>query len=306
MKKALAAVLALLAAAPAGAVPDLPGFSAGVFQSFGTDKYRGTDVYAAASLGDFSVAPEIKRYEETGLNGPRLAPSLRLGWDGRWIGTGLRGGFVPRKAGYNAAFAGADVAFTVAATGEGNIRRVGGPSRGGAPVGKGLARVDFGGGALVTQHREAGTATTASSKLTQTELNAFVGASVIGILVSGRAAKFSYNADMKSAALNLPGAFYTPLAGHLRYANGYADTTLNAGVELPFFPLVTPFAGLTYTKYRELNAAAGGRPGDTKAYSAGLRLGLEMLALEAQFQHVAHAGPAKERNYAGIGAQLRL
>ncbi|TBR25802.1 hypothetical protein EPO15_01500, partial [bacterium] len=100
MKKAAAAVLAVLVASPAGAVPSLPGLSAGVFQSFGTDKYRGTDVYAAASLGDFSVAPGLKRYEETGLNGPRLAASLRLGWDGRWIGTGLSGGFVPAKAGY--------------------------------------------------------------------------------------------------------------------------------------------------------------------------------------------------------------
>lgn len=306
MKRIAAAALAVLIAAPAGAVPDLPGFSAGVFQSFGTDKYRGTDVYAAASLGDFSVAPELKRYEETGLNGPRLAASMRLGWDGRWIGTGLTGGFVPSKAGYGAAFAGADIAFTVAPMGEGKIRRVGGPSRGGAPVGKGLARVDFGGGALVTQHREAASGATPASKLTQTELNAFVGASVVGILVSGRAAKFSYNADMKNGALNLPGAFYTPLAGHLRYANGYADTSLNAGVELPFFPLVTPFAGLTYTKYRELSAAAGGSPGDTKAYTAGLRVGLEMLAVEAQVQHVAQAGPAKERNYAGLGVQLRL
>ncbi|TPW21846.1 MAG: hypothetical protein FD126_267 [Elusimicrobia bacterium] len=306
MKKTAALVLALLAAAPAGAVPDLPGFSAGVFQSFGTDKYRGTDVYAAASLGDFSVAPELRRYEETGLNGPRLAASLRLGWDGRWIGTGLSGGFLPRKAGYDASFLGADVAFTVSPMGEGKIRRVGGPSRGGAPVGKGLARVDFGGGALVTQHREAGTVARASSKLTQTELNAFVGASVVGVLASARLAKYAYNADMLNNALNLPSPLWSPLAGHLRYANGFADTSLNLGVELPFFPLVTPFLGATYTKYKELSVAAGGRPGDTKAYTAGLRVGLEMLALEAQFQHVAQAGPAKERNYAGLGAQLRL
>lgn len=306
MKKALAAVLALLAAAPAGAVPDLPGFSAGAFQSFGTDKYRGTDVYAAASLGDFSVAPEYRRYEETGLNGPRHALSLRLGWDGRWIGTGLSGGVVPSKAGYGAAWGGADVAFTISPMGEGKIRRVGGPSRGGAPVGKGLARVDFGGGALVTQHRQAATTAAAASKLTQTELNAFVGASVVGVLASARLAKYAYNADMLNNANRLPGAVWSPLAGHLRYANGYADTSLNLGVELPFFPLITPFVGATYTKYKELSVAAGGRPGDTKAYTAGLRVGLEMLALEAQFQHVAQAGPAKERNYAGLGAQLRL
>ena len=305
MKHAVLVLACALAVSPSAAA-GLPGFSAGVFQSFGTDKYRGTDVYAAAALGDFSVAPELRRYEETGLNGPRLAGSLRLGWDGRWIGTGLSGGFVPSKAGTVAAWGGADVAFTLAPMGEGKIRRVGGPSRGGAPVGKGLARVDFGGGALVTQHRRAGTAATAASKLTQTELNAFVGASVAGVLASARAAKYAYNADMLNNALTLPAAVWTPLSGHLRYANGYADASLNVGVELPFFPLLTPFAGATYTKYKELSVAAGGRPGDTKAYTAGVLVGLEMLALEAQFQHVAQAGPAKERNYAGLGAQLRL
>ncbi|MBI2362877.1 MAG: hypothetical protein HYV15_05785 [Elusimicrobia bacterium] len=305
MKQLVAVVLAALTAAPAGAA-GLPGLNAGVFQSFGTDKYRGTDVYAAASLGDFSVAPEYRRFEETGLNGPRHAASLRLGWDGRWIGTGLSGGFVPRKAGTSAAFAGADIAFTLSPMGEGKIRRIGGPSRGGAPVGKGLARVDFGGGATVTQHKQAATAANAQSKLTQTELNAFVGASFLGVLGSARAAKFNYNADLKSATLVVPSAVWTPVAGHLRYANGYADASLNLGVELPFFPMVTPFVGATYTKYKELSAAAGGRPGDTKAYTAGLRVGLEMLAVEAQFQHVNQAGPAKERNYAGIGASLRL
>lgn len=306
MKQTALLLACALAASPAAAVPDLPGVSAGVFQSFGTDKYRGTDVYAAASLGDFSVAPEYRRYEETGLNGPRHAASLRLGWDGRWLGTGLSGGFMPSKAGYGAAWGGADVAFTLSATGEGKIRRIGGPSRGGAPVGKGLARVDFGGGALVTQHRQSASGATPASKLTQTELNAFVGASFLGVLASGRLAKFNYNADLKNAALTLPGAVWTPVAGHLRYGNGFADTSLNLGVELPFFPMVTPFVGATYTKYKELTAAAGGRPGDTKAYTAGLRVGLELLAVEAQFQHVAQAGPAKERNYAGLGAQLRF
>lgn len=301
-----AAVLALFAAAPAGAVPGLPGFSAGVFQSFGTDKYRGTDVYAAAALGDFSVAPEYRRFEETGLNGPRHAASVRLGWDGRWLGTGLSGGFMPAKAGYNALWAGADLAITLSPTGEGKIRRIGGPSRGGAPVGKGLARVDLGGGVQVTQHRQAASGAAAAAKLTQTEVNAFAGASFLGVLASARAAKFGYNADLKNAALTLPAAVWTPVAGHLRYANGFADATLNLGVELPFFPLVTPFAGATYTKYRELAAASGGRPGDTKAYTAGLRVGLEMLAVEGQFQHVAQSGSAKERNYAGLGAQLRF
>lgn len=301
MKKMLAALLMCLMPLDAAAA-GLPGLTAGVLQSFGTDKYRGTEVYAAGSLGSFSVAPEYRRYEETGLGAVRHALSLRLGWDGRYLGCGLSGGTIPRKLGYDAQFAGADIAVTLSPMGEGKIRRIGGSSRGGAPVGKGLARVDFGGGLTVTRHRQAATLTAAKSELTQRELHAFVGASVVGLLASVRLAKFGYNKDPKTSIL--PGAVWSPLSGHLRYANGYADASVNANLELPFFLMITPFVGWTYTRYRELPLTA--RPGDTKAYTAGLRVGLEMLAVEAQFQHVNASGPEKERNYGGIGAQLRL
>ncbi len=300
----LTAVMGLLVVAAPGfaaPIPGLPGVSAGVLQSFGTDKYNGTDVYAAGSVGGISIAPEYRRYNMSGLGGARNVLSARVGWDSRWLGLGLSAGGVMRRAGYDAVFGGADVAFTVSPLGDAGIRRIGGSSRGGAPVGKGLARVDFGGGVMATRHRDAATAAAAERKLSQTEMHAFVGASVLDILVSGRVSKFAYDKDLRAAPG--PGAVWTPLAGHLSYTNGYADTSVNAGVECPFFPFVAPFASFTYTRYR---AQPLTQPGDTKAYTAGIRVGLEMLALEAQFQHVNAAGPDKERNVSGIGAQLRF
>jgi hypothetical protein len=294
-----AAVLYLFAgAAAASAAPRVNG---GLTPVFGSNEYEGWNAFLALGTDNFSLAPELTSYQFKGSNGRFTTASLRAGYDMRWFGLGVSGGRTFPKNGYSSSFGGADFAFTISPLGDKGIRRIGGPGRGGAPVGKGIARVDFGGGFKATAHQQEA-ALGNDVKLTQRELHGFVGASVVGVLVSGRLSKFGYSEDLRSGA-SLPQTNWTPLVGHMNSVNGYADTSFHANVEAPFFPMIRPFANYTFTRYAPL---ATGRPGDSKAYAAGVRVGLELVFVEAAYQHVNISGAAKEQNYYTLTGGLRL
>lgn len=297
----LAALLLVFAALPARAA----GLNAGLNQSFGPDKYEGTDAYLALGLGGLSIAPEYRRYSAEAVNGTTHSLSARVGYDMRWFGIGVTGGITPRSRpeGYSNAYGGADVSLTLSPGGEDGIRRIGGPGRGGAPVGKGIARVDFGGGILSTAHEQAGAGTAPRTKLTQNEIHGFVGASVLDfLLVSGRLAKFTYNRDLQGGA-NLPIPRWTPITGHIPLVNDYPETSFHLNFEFPVFPMIRPFADYTFTDFAEL--PGGATPADARAFGVGLRVGLELVAAEARFQHIDSAGPDSD-NFVSVGASLRL
>ncbi|MDE2291276.1 MAG: hypothetical protein KGL53_04270, partial [Elusimicrobia bacterium] len=256
MMKRTMMLLALAVAASPVAAEAIPKFNAGVFQTVGTDKYRGTDVYGAAGVAGFSIAPEFRHFQETGLGTHNLGMA-RLGWDTRYVGAGVNAGFMPKAAGSYAEWGGADVSFTLSPLGDTGIRRIGGPGRGGAPVGKGIARVDFGAGVTVTRHH-----TDAAVNVTQQEYHGFVGASVFDVLVSAQLSKFHYSRDLKAAGVTYAAPVWTPIGGHARWDNGYGDEALNLNVELPIFPMIRPYASYSFARYASL---ATGRPGDSKA-----------------------------------------
>lgn len=296
MRIFLAAVLTAVLCAPAQA-----NFNAGVSQSFGTDDYEGTNFYAALGLGPVSIAPEYRRYSMKDTAGVVSSFSTRLGFDSRYFGIGATGGVTPRTktSAYSNVYGGADVSVTLSPMGDKNIRRIGGPGRGGAPVGKGIARVDLGVGFLTTAHKQGST-----NKLTQTEYNFFVGASLAKmLLLSGRGAKFVYNEKL-NGRVSLPSTAWTPVVGHATYANAFPQASAHFLAEVPVFPMVRPFVDYTFTKYEP--RSGGARPGDTKAYSFGIRVGLEMVAVDARYQHINTTGGAKDVNIASIGATLRL
>lgn len=300
MKTALFAVLvfALAGSIAAEAAPRLTG---GLSPVFGSNDYEGWNGHLAFGGDHLSISPEFRSYQFNGSNGRFNSATVRAGYDTRWFGMGVSGGRAFPKNGYSSYSGGADFAFTISPLGDKGIRRIGGSSRGGAPVGKGIARIDFGGGFKATSHKQDGV--TADTKLTEQEFHGFVGASVLGILVSGRLAKYEYSTDLRTAAA-LPNTSWTPLVGHLNSANGFADTSFHANVEIPFFPMIRPFANYTYTTFEPL--ANGVTPGDAKAISAGVRVGLELVAVEAAFQHVNITGSAKEQNFYTLTAGLRL
>jgi len=301
MKNAVIAALFLAFAAPCS-VSAKPRLKGGLTPVFGSNDYEGWNGFLALGTDHFSLSPEFRTYQFKGSNGRFNAASMRAGYDMRWFGMGLSGGRAFPKNGYSSVFGGGDFAFTISPLGDKGIRRIGGSGRGGAPVGKGIARIDFGGGFKATAHKQV-TAGAADTKLTERELHGFVGASVLGVLVSGRLAKYDYSSDLRTTAA-LPNTSWTPLVGHMNSANGFADTSFHANVEVPFFPMIRPFANYTFTQYEPLTG--GAQPGDSKAYAAGVRIGLELVAVEASYQHVNITGAAAEQNFYTVTAGLRL
>lgn len=294
MSRLLGVMLAAVLSSPAHAV-----FLGGAGQTFGKDEYKGTNVHAGLNLGAFSITPEYSRYQNKSTNGGISAAQVRLGADTRWAGLGVSAGRTFAHQGYSNIFGGADAAFTLSPMGESGVRRIGGPGRGGAPTGKGLARVDFGGGVLHTEHKADAASTTAAARLGQNDIHAFVGASFLNVLLSGRLAKSTYDKDLNTAALPTPGR--TVITGHLAYGGSYPDTSLHLSGEFTAFPMVAPFATYTVTRFKEV---ASVKPAEIKALGAGVRVGLEMLGVNAAWQRIGYT------NYTGsffnLGADLRF
>ncbi len=301
MKKAVIAVTFFFLAGT-GSAQAKPRIKGGLTPIFGSNEYEGVNAFLAIGTDHLSLAPELTSYQFKGSNGRFHRAKVRAGYDMRWFGLGVSGERTFPRNGYSSLSAGADFAFTISPLGDKGIRRIGGPGRGGAPVGKGIARVDFGGGFNGTTHVQE-SATTTDTKLAQRELYGFVGASVLGVLVSGRLSKYEYGTDLQTAAA-LPTASGTPLVGHLNSVNGFADSSFHANVEVPFFPMIRPFANYTFTKYEALTGNVF--PGDSKAFAAGVRVGLELVALEASYQHVNITGAAADQNFYSLTAGLRL
>ena len=66
--------------------------------------------------------------------------------------------------------------------------------------------------------------------------------------------------------------------------------------------MVAPYVTYTHTRYMQVAAV---RPGDTQAYTVGLRVGLEMLAVTASYQALSVTG-GRSANYTNIGASLKF
>jgi len=249
----------------------------------------------SASVLDLAqAAPALPR----DMNG--LIALGRAGLDTRWVGLGATGGGTLRHEGYSSTFGGTDFAFTISPTGEGGVRRIGGPGRGAAPTGKGLARVDFGGGVLFTHHKQTGSTDATTATLNQTDWSAFTGASFLNVLLSGRFTKSAYDKDLKTTAAPTPRV--EPVPGQLFTNASYPDQSLHLAGEFSMLPIVAPFVSFTHTRYKEIGAV---KPGDTRAYTAGVRVGLEMISIVATYQRVSVTA-GEDANYTNIGAGLRF
>ncbi len=294
MNRLLGVMLASVLSSPAHAV-----FLGGVGQTFGKDEYKGTNVHAGVNLGAFSITPEYSRYQNKNTNGGISAAQVRLGMDTRWAGLGVTAGRTFPHQRYSNFYGGADAAFTISPMGEGGVRRIGGPGRGGAPTGKGLARVDFGGGLLHTQHREEATGATAETKLGQNDIHGFVGASFLNVLLSARLSKSTYDKNLNTTAVPSPGR--TAISGHLAYGGSYPDTSLHLSGEFTAFPMVAPYATYTVTQFKEV---ASTKAPEIKALGAGIRVGLEMLGVNASAQKISYSG--YNGTFFNLGADLRF
>jgi len=292
MKKLLALVL-LAAAVPAGAI-DL-----GLRVTKGNEGYVGMNAFGVLPVGDFTLRPAFDTAKSDASNGTFKQGSLRVGYDTAVFGLGVTGGMVPKTEGYKNVSAGADLTFTLSATG-GGAKRIR-TSGGGAPRGKGLARVDVGAGAQMIQHEDemdsSGATRATVRKISQTDVSVFVGASFLGFNASGNLTNSSYDKTLNGLDRPAPRLALEGLNTRLM---GFPETSLSLHVEAPFLPLVNPFVGYNATTYK---------PGSdsSKTYSVGAYLGLEMLELYGAIERTTFSSsPLKDLTTVTVGGSLRF
>lgn len=289
----LAAALFLGAAVPAAAV-DL-----GLRLTTGNEGYAGTSAYAGLPVGDFTLRPSLDTAKSDAAVGTFKNLALRLGYDTSVFGLGAYAGISPKTEGYQNASAGGDLTVTVSATGGGSKRIR--TSGGGAPRGKGLARVDLGAGFGVIQHedeRDAAGATRASArKLTQQDVRLFAGASVIGFFVSGNITRSTYDKDLLATDRPAPRLAIDGIDTRLA---GFPETSLTLHGEVPFLPLINPFVTINTTSYEASGLTS-------KTVALGAYVGLEMIELYGALERTTFSGiAADDLTTATLGASLRF
>ncbi|MBI2069433.1 MAG: hypothetical protein HYT79_02445 [Elusimicrobia bacterium] len=291
MQRLVAAIILCLSAGSAGAI------DIGLRQTLGSDDYKGTYGYLEIGAGALSIRPEADLFTSDKTTASFKTFAARLGYDTSILGLGVTGGATPEEDDYSNAFAGADATLTFSATGGGRKRIR--TSGGGAPRGRGLARVDAGAGALVTKHEDKLNAarTTLANKfeVTQTDLSVFAGASFVGIHASANLTQSDYNKTL--TASDRP-AQRLKLDGVNMRLEGFPETSLTLHAEIPFLPLINPFVTYNRTSYKASTLT-------TRVFSVGAHVGLEMLEVFGAFEAL-HPSVGKDSTAVTVGASLRF
>ncbi|HAF96055.1 MAG: hypothetical protein A2X34_06865 [Elusimicrobia bacterium GWC2_51_8] len=262
-------------------------FSGGASSVSGPDGYHGTNLNLVIGSGNLAIEPSLAAYTWDTLDDTFHTYTLRGAWEAeKYTVAGLVGS-TPEVNGYSNKFFGGDI--TVSLTpGEGGKSRLTGPgSRGGARGGQGVTRIDVGAGLKQTMHTQA--VGTTDNETSQTEGSLFAGAKILMVNLSASYTGYKYG-DEDAAPLGfVPG---------LSFAFGaFPKSSVNVKLDLPGFPMVTPFVSYTGTKYK------GGRD-DSSAYLFGAYLDLSMVTANVGYQMFDN-GSTKD-NYLSVGAGIKF
>lgn len=298
----------LLASSPAAAY-----FDASFTQTFGSNRYRGTKLWADFG-GDVHFKPAFSVYRSDVSNGTYKTLSARLGYDTKQWGAGVTAGGSPKVEGYSNGFFGADLTFSLTPGGDRAVRRIPGSPEGKAPKGRGLARIDVGGSLFHTKHRDETQAPAAppagppdrrgprrraaAVTIGQTDLSANAGVSLAGLHVSAEATVSRYDKDLDALAAS-PAAV-TRLPGLAAVIQGFPKASLNAQLELGLLPMVDPYVSITRTKFQ-----MSGVP-DSTAVTIGASAGFEIVEVHGSIERYLPGGGSAAQTYVGLGAGVRF
>lgn len=275
-------------------------FDGSVGQTMGTQQYQGTHAMVKLFQSGISLTPSYSGYHSGISTGTFHTFSGRLGYDTGLFGVGATAGFTPRNNGYSNQFFGLDAVISVTPTGGGAPSRIRGSQRGKSGAsGKGLARVDVGGGVTYISHRDNQGLTAARVSplnIGQTNLNASVGVSFLDILLSADVTKSVY--DHKLGSVGARPAQVQNLTGVDATTQGFPNTSTSIRAELPLLPLVTPYGVYTHTTFQ-------GTP-RTDAYTVGGYVDLDMLMVTASYIRYVQVSGLPALNYFSLGAGLRF
>ncbi|MDT8287401.1 MAG: hypothetical protein RQ748_09850 [Elusimicrobiales bacterium] len=273
MKKTLFTLMAVLMSVSAASA----WFDGGIGQTTGPDDYSKTDANLTFGSGDMWFRGALMRQDADGFDKALNTYSVRVGKEFAVFTLAGEAGMTPSTeytAGtdYSNTFFGGDVTFSLTPSAGGKGSLAGPNAKVASGGGDGITRVDIGGGIKHTMHK---TETAALEKETeQTEYSLFAGAKILMARVGASWTGYKYNDDDSDPVV---GTINGQALSLFHAAGALPDSSVNFRLDLPGYPMVTPFASYTTTKYK-------GNIDDTAAYGVGAYIDLNMVGANVMYQ----------------------
>ena len=289
MKKLMVS-LTLLAAFAMSASAEMY-FDGSLSGTTGPDSYRGTKLDLVIGSGNFALEPSMatykadnalfqnKTYRTYGVRGAIEASKYTIGGE---VGT------TPEVNGYSNKYIGTDLTISLTPGSGGHSRLAGPGSRAAVRGGEGVTRIDVGASIKEVMHKN--TSGASDLKTNQTEYSFFAGAKILMANLSASYTGYLYGTRDTAPLIN-------PIPGQTFAYGATPKSSVNARLDLPGYPMITPFVGYTGTKYK--NGVK-----DSSAYLFGAYIDLSMVTASVQYQ-LFNNGSATD-GFMSVGAGLKF
>ncbi|HOI42580.1 MAG TPA: hypothetical protein PK523_06500 [Elusimicrobiales bacterium] len=273
MKKTIVALMTVLMSVTAASA----WFDGGVGQTTGPDGYKKTDANLTFGSDGIWFRGALMRQDADAFSKALNTYSLRVGREAEFYTLAGEAGMTPSTEymtgqDYSSTFFGGDITFSLTPSAGGKGRLAGPNAKVASGGGDGIARVDVGGGIKHTMHKTEAAAL--ETKTEQTEYSLFAGAKVLMARVGASWTGYKYGDDDTTPVV---GSINGQALSLFHATNALPDASVNFRLDLPGYPLVTPFLSYTTTKYK---AAIK----DTDAYTIGAYIDLNMVGANVMYQ----------------------
>ena len=284
MMKKLMVSLTMLAALSMNAAAYFDG---GLSGTTGPGGYRSTKLDLVYGTDTLAFEPSLASYTSDSLDKTYRTYELRVAKEADKYTVGGEAGITPEVNGYSNQYAGADITFSLTPGAGGHSRLAGPGARSYASGGQGVTRIDVGASLKEVMHKD--TSGASDLKTNQTQASLFAGVKILMANLSASYTGYTYGTDKTAPMIN-------PVPG-LNFAYGATPkSSVNARIDLPGYPMVTPFVSYTGTKYK--NAP------NSSAYLFGAYVDLSMVTANIGYQ-IFDNGSAKD-SFISIGAGVKF
>jgi hypothetical protein len=263
-------------------------FDGGVTGTTGPDGYRGTRLNLVIGSGSLAIEPSLASYTSDALDKTYRTYGLRGAWEADKYTVGGEVGTTPEVKGYSNNYAGADITFSLTPGAGGKSRLAGPGSRGAARGGEGVTRIDVGVSIKEVMHKNTSGAT--DLKTNQTQASLFAGAKILMANLSASYTGYAYGTQDTPVLIN-------PVPGHNFAYGATPKSSVNARLDLPGYPMVTPFVAYTGAKYKD-----GVK--DSSAYLFGAYIDLSMVTANIGYQIFDNG--SKNDSFLSVGAGIKF
>lgn len=270
-------------------------FDGSAGQTNGPDGYKKTDLNLTIGSGDMWVRGALMRQDSDNLINPFNTYSVRVGKDAEVYTLAGEAGMTPSTeystgVDYSNVFVGGDITFSLTPSAGGKGRLAGPNAKVASGGGQGVARIDIGAGLKYTSHKVE--SATSDLDAAQTEYSVFAGAKILMARLGASWTGYSYD-DKANPIFNV-----NPISGQAMAIIGVPPkSSVNFRLDLPGYPMVTPFASYTTTKFN-------GTTHDMNAYGVGAYIDLNLVGANVMYQ-VLDDGTDKD-GYVALNAGIKF